>query len=168
VSIVVVVANVVVNVENVSNLQWFPSNLHIHPLQSANVPHPLKTLCHVPFLTPWFYSFSYPSCGDVICGISYLCSLNYFSCGNVIYGTIVICLIANTIVGIALTIVGTIDGSTLPFIIFCAFKFVLSYSLFTPKHEALPSSIMFFLLITFLGEFVAAFILFSNYVFISS
>jgi hypothetical protein len=108
---------------------------------------------------PWFYSLSCPSCGDVICGISYLCSLNYFSCGNVIYGTIVICLIAYTIVGIDLTTVGTIDGSTLPFIIFCAFKFVLSYSLFTPKHEALPFSIMFFLLITLLGEFVA--ILFS-------
>jgi hypothetical protein len=46
-SIVVVVANVVVNVENVSNLQWSPSNLHIHPFQSANVPHPLETLYHV-------------------------------------------------------------------------------------------------------------------------
>ncbi len=119
-------------------------------------------------LTPQLCSFSCPSCGDVICGISCLRSLNYFSCGNVIYGTIVICLIAYTIVGTAFTIVGTIDGSTLPFIIFCAFKFVISYSLFTPKHEALPSSIMFFLLITLLGEFVATFFLFSNVVFISS
>jgi hypothetical protein len=48
VSIVVVVANVIVNVENVSNLQWFPSNLHIHPLQSADVLHPLENLYHVP------------------------------------------------------------------------------------------------------------------------
>ncbi len=48
VSIIVVVAtNVVVNVVNVLDLQWSPSNLHIHPLQSANDPHLLETLCHV-------------------------------------------------------------------------------------------------------------------------
>jgi hypothetical protein len=46
---VVIVAIVVGNVENVMDLQWFPSNLHIHPHQSANVPHLLETLCHVPF-----------------------------------------------------------------------------------------------------------------------
>jgi hypothetical protein len=40
-SIVVVIANVVVNVENVLDFQWSPSNLHIHPLQSVDVPHPL-------------------------------------------------------------------------------------------------------------------------------
>jgi len=31
------------------DLQWFPSNLHIHLHQSVNVLHPLETLCHVPF-----------------------------------------------------------------------------------------------------------------------
>jgi hypothetical protein len=35
--VVIIVANVVVNVENVLDLQWFPSNLHIHPLQSVDV-----------------------------------------------------------------------------------------------------------------------------------
>ncbi len=34
---------------NVVNLQWSPSNLHIHLHQSVDVFHPLKTLCHVPF-----------------------------------------------------------------------------------------------------------------------
>jgi hypothetical protein len=48
-SVVVVTTNVVVNVVNVLDLHWSPSNLHIHPLQSADIPHPLETLCHVPF-----------------------------------------------------------------------------------------------------------------------
>jgi hypothetical protein len=52
--IVVVAANVVVNVENVSGLQWFPSNLHIHPLQIAYAFHPLETLYHVPSSLPSF------------------------------------------------------------------------------------------------------------------
>jgi hypothetical protein len=43
--VVVITANVV---ENVLDLQWSPSNLHIHPLQNANAPHPLKLICHVP------------------------------------------------------------------------------------------------------------------------
>jgi hypothetical protein len=47
--VVVAITNVVANVENVLDLHWSPSNLHIHPLQSANVPRPLETLCHVPF-----------------------------------------------------------------------------------------------------------------------
>jgi hypothetical protein len=49
--VIVVIANVVVNVVNVVNvlyLQWSPSNLHIHPLQSVDIPHALETLCHVP------------------------------------------------------------------------------------------------------------------------
>jgi hypothetical protein len=46
---VVVVAITIVNVENVVDLEWSPSNLCIHPHQSANVPQPLETLCHVPF-----------------------------------------------------------------------------------------------------------------------
>jgi hypothetical protein len=45
--VVFVVINVTINVENVLDLQWSPSNFHIHPLQSANVPHPLETLCDV-------------------------------------------------------------------------------------------------------------------------
>jgi hypothetical protein len=44
---IVVVANVVINVRNVVDFQWYPSN--IHPHQSVDVPHPLETLCHVPF-----------------------------------------------------------------------------------------------------------------------
>jgi len=47
-SIIVIVANVVVNVVNVSDLQWSPSNLRIHPLQSVDDPHLLETLYHVP------------------------------------------------------------------------------------------------------------------------
>jgi hypothetical protein len=45
---VVVVANDVVIVGNVVDLQWSPSNLHIHHRQSADAPHPLESLCHVP------------------------------------------------------------------------------------------------------------------------
>jgi len=48
-SVIVVVANVVANVVNVLDLQWSPSNLHMHPRKSANALHPLETLCHVPF-----------------------------------------------------------------------------------------------------------------------
>jgi hypothetical protein len=47
-SAIVVVANVVQNATNVVGLQWSPSNLHIHPLQNANVLHPLETLYQVP------------------------------------------------------------------------------------------------------------------------
>jgi len=45
---VVVVINVIANVGNVVDFQWSPSNLHIYPHQSAKVPHPQETLCHVP------------------------------------------------------------------------------------------------------------------------
>ncbi len=41
--VVVVAVNVVVNV---LDLQWCPPNLHIHPLQSVDAPHPLETLWH--------------------------------------------------------------------------------------------------------------------------
>jgi hypothetical protein len=51
-SVIVVVANVVANVVNVLDLQWSPSNLHMHPRKSANALHPLETLCHVPFELP--------------------------------------------------------------------------------------------------------------------
>jgi hypothetical protein len=55
-----------------------------------------------------------------------------------------------------------------PFIIFCAFESMLSFSLFTPKLEAPPSSTLFFLLRTFFGEFVATFFLFFSVIYISS
>jgi hypothetical protein len=45
---------------------------------------------------------------------------------------------------------------------------MLSYSLFTLELEAPPSSTLFFLLRTLLGEFVVAFFLFSNFIYISS
>ncbi len=44
---IVDIANVIVNVENVLDLHWSPSNLHIHPLHSVFALHLLKTLCHV-------------------------------------------------------------------------------------------------------------------------
>jgi hypothetical protein len=50
--------------------------------------------------------------------------------GNVIYGTIIVYLTTCTTVGTALTIIGTKDGSTLPLVILCALKFVLSCSPF--------------------------------------
>jgi hypothetical protein len=119
-------------------------------------------------LTPWFCSRNYFSCGYVICGISYLCSLGYFSCGDVIYGITIVCLIAWTIDGIAFTTIGTIDGSTLPFIIFYALKFVLSCSFFILKPKAPPSSTLLFLLKALLGEFVATFFVFFSVVYIYS
>jgi hypothetical protein len=112
-------------------------------------------------LIPWLYSFICLSCGDVIYGISCLCSLNYLSCGDVICDIVAICLIAYTIVGIT-------DGSTLPFIILCALKSMLSCSLFTFKLDVPPSSTLFFLFRAFLGESIAAFFLFSSVFYISS
>ncbi len=44
---IVVATNDVVNVGNVLDFQWCPSSLYICPHPSANVPHPLETLCHV-------------------------------------------------------------------------------------------------------------------------
>jgi len=119
-------------------------------------------------LIPWFYSFNYLSCGDVIYGISSLCSLGCLSLGDVICGTIVVCLTACTTHGTMLTIVGITNGSTLPFIIFCALKSMLFYSLFTLELEALLSSTLFFLLKALLGESIAIFFLFFNVVCTSS
>ncbi len=101
-------------------------------------------------------------------GISCFYSLNYLFYGDVICGTVVICLTTWTISGIALTTVGITDSSTLPFIIFCALKSMLSYSLFTPKLEAPPSSTFFFLLKALLEESAIVFFLFSSVVYISS
>jgi hypothetical protein len=83
------------------------------------------------------------------------------SCGDVIYG------ISTDYLTICITI-GTIDGSTLPFIIFSTLASVLSYSLFTLELQAPPSSTLLFLLRALLGESIVAFFLFSNVVYISS
>jgi hypothetical protein len=106
---------------------------------------------------------SSPSGNLVSCSLltSYLCSLSCLSYGDVIYGTYVVYLVVYTIVGIARTIVGTANGSTLPLIIFCAFTFVLSYSLFTPGPNAPPSSTIIFFLRALLRESTTAFFLFS-------
>jgi hypothetical protein len=85
-----------------------------------------------------------------VCGTFFFYSFIYLSCGVVIFGTFEVCLVAYTIVGTTLTIVGNVDGSILPLIIFCALTFVLSCSLYILEHEAPPSSTMFFLLQTFL------------------
>jgi hypothetical protein len=73
-----------------------------------------------------------------------------------------------TIVGITYTTIGTLDGFTLPFIIFFALTSMLSYSLFTHEHEAPPSSTLLFILRTLIGECATTFFLFSNVVYISS
>jgi len=52
--------------------------------------------------------------------------------------------------GIACTIVGTTNGSTLSFIILCALTIVLSYSFFTLEPKTPPSSTLLFLLKAFL------------------
>jgi hypothetical protein len=59
--VIVVVTNVVLNATNVVDLQWSPSNFHIHLHQSADVLHPLKTLCHAPLaISPMEMSFVVP------------------------------------------------------------------------------------------------------------
>jgi hypothetical protein len=85
-----------------------------------------------------------------------------------IYGIFAVCLVACAIIVTTLTIVGITNGSILPVIIFCAFKSMLSYSFFIPKLEVFPSSTLFFLLITLLGEFATTFFLFSSVVYIFS
>ncbi len=99
---------------------------------------------------------------------SWLCSLRYFFYGNVIYGSTGVCLATCTIIGTTLTVVGFANGSIMPLIIFCALKFILSCFLFAIELEAPPSSTLFFLLKTLLGEFVATFFLFFSVVYISS
>ncbi len=120
------------------------------------------------FLTPWLCSFSCLSYGDVICGISCLRSLGCLSYGDVICGIAVVCLTTSTTISTTLSIVGIIDGSNLPFIIFDAFKSMLSCSLFNLKLKALPSSTLFFLLRALLRKSIATFFLFSSVVYISS
>jgi hypothetical protein len=133
---------------------------------------PSKCKCFSPFgnlilcspLILYLCSFNYLSYGNVICGTSCLYSFSCFSYKDFIYGIFVVCLTICTIVGIVHTTIGTIDGSTLPLIKIRALTFVLSYSLFTLKHEAPSSSILFLLLKALIGKFVATFFLFYDVV----
>ncbi len=129
---------------------------------------PSGNLMSCSLFTPWLCSPSCFSCGNVICSISYLYSLDCLSYGDVICGTDVVYLTTCTIGGIALTTVGIVDGSTLPFIIFYALKFVFFCSLFTLNLEPPPSSTLFFLLKALLRESIVVFFLFSSVVYISS
>jgi len=99
---------------------------------------------------------------------SCLYSVGYLSYEDVIFSTIAVCLIAYTTCGIAFTTIGTTDGSTLFFIIFCALKYVLPCSFFTFELEAPFSSILFFLSKALIGKSIVAFFLLSNVVYISS
>jgi hypothetical protein len=89
-----------------------------------------------------------------------LYSLSYFSYEDVICGTSKVCLVACTIVGI-------VNATTFPLIIFCAHASMLSCSFLALNPKAPPSSALFFLLRSFLGNFVVAFFLFSSVVYIS-
>ncbi len=86
---------------------------------------PFGNLMSCSFLTSCLCSINYLSCGDVICGTSYLYSLRCFSYGVVIYGIFVVCFGAYTIVG-------TLNGFTLPL------------SFFVPLHlcSHVPSSLL--------------------------
>jgi hypothetical protein len=141
--------------------------LHTSPLK-YKCSSPSINLMSCSLLSPWLYSFNYLSCGNVICGIFYFCSLDYLFYGNVIYSIVIICLTSYTISGTTLITVGNVDGYILPLIIFCALKYVLSCSLFIPKLKVPPSSTMFFLLRALLGESIVAFFLFSSAIYISS
>jgi hypothetical protein len=118
--------------------------------------------------TSWLYSLNFLSCEDAICSTSSLCSLRCVSNGISIYGIFVVYLTTCTIVDTGVTTVGTANGSTLPLIIIYALKYVLSCSLFILEFEAPPSSTLFFLLRTLLGEFAETFFLFSSAAYISS
>ncbi len=119
---------------------------------------PFRNLMSCSLLIPWLCSLNYLSYGDIIYGISSLCSLGCLSCGDVIYGTIVVCLTACTIHGTALTTVGTTNGSTFPFIIFCAFKSMFFCSLFILELEVPFSSTLFFLFKALIGKPIAIFL----------
>ncbi len=66
-------------------------------------------------------------------------------------------MVACATVGTTLNIVGTVNGSTLPFNIFYALRFVFFCSLFTPEPKVSPSSTLFFLLKTILGDSITTF-----------
>ncbi len=129
---------------------------------------PSINLMSCSLLIPWLCSLRCLSNGDVIYGISSLCSLGCLSYGDVICGTIVVYLTTCTIHGIALNIVGTTNGSIIPFIIFYALKSMLSCSLFIPELKAPLSSTLFFLLKTLIGKPIAILFLIFSVVCISS
>ncbi len=141
---------------------WTCNGLHLIVIYICikRCSSPFGNLVSCSLLTSWFCSFSCLSYGDVIYGTFCLYSLSYVSYGVVIYGIFEVYLTT-------CTIVSTIDGSTLPLIIFCAFRFVFFCSLFNPKPKASPSSTLLFFLRT-LGKSVAAFFMFSNVTYISS
>jgi hypothetical protein len=161
----VVVANVVINVENVLDYNG------LHPIFTY-IPSKVQM-----FFTLWkpYVMFLFNSLAMLLqlcllwqCHFSSIYSLNRLSYGNVICGTIVVCLTTCTTIGTPLTTIGTANGSTLPFIIFYAFKYMLSCSLFIPETKAPPSSTLFFLLRALFEEFDATFFMFSSVVYISS
>ncbi len=106
----------------------FVQSSYIFPSKSR-CSSPSRNLVSCSLLTSYLCSLSYFSSGDVIYGTSCLSSLNCPSYGNVIYGTFIVYLATCTTIGIA-------NGSTLPFIIFCALASMLSSSLFTLEPEA--------------------------------
>ncbi len=148
------VANVVINVENVLDYNG------LHPIFTY-IPSKVQM-----FFTLWkpYVMFLFNSLAMLLqlcllwqCHLSSIYSLNRLSYGNVICGTIVVCLTTCTTIGTPLTTIGTANGSTLPFIIFYAFKYMLSCSLFIPETKAPPSSTLFFLLRALFEEFDATF-----------
>jgi hypothetical protein len=94
--------------------------------------------------------------------ISSFYSLNCLSYGDVIYDIPRVFLIAYAIISTVITIVGTTYGSILPL------KCILSCSVFILEPEAPPSSTLFFLLRTLIGESMATFFLFFSIIYISS
>jgi len=129
---------------------WKCCGLIVVSIQSSYT-FPSKCRCSSPFK-------NLVSCSPLT---SCLYSLSSFSRGNVICGIFIVYLVA-------CTTIGTVNGSILPLIIFCALTFVLSCSFFTFEPKVPPSSTLFFLLRALLGESVAAFFLFFNVVCISS
>ncbi len=129
---------------------------------------PFGNLMSCSFLIPWLCSLNCFFCDNFICSIFCLYSLGCLSCGDVICGIVAACLTACTTSGITLTIIGIAYGSILHLIVFCALKFVLSCSLFILKHEAPPSSTLFFLLRALLGESIVTLFRFYSVIYISS
>ncbi len=84
------------------------------------------------------------------------------------HGISTVCLTTYITICTTHTIVNTTNGSIPPLISFYALIYVLSYSLFTPKPEAPPSSTLFFLLRTLLGKSAITLFLFLSVVSISS
>ncbi len=105
----------------------------------------------LPFLPQLFFMWR--------CHLWYLLHLllGHLSCGDVIYGTSAIYLTTCTTISIACTNISTVDGSTVPLIIFYALASVFSCSFFTHENKAL-----FFLSRALLGKSVVVFFLFSS------